>query len=662
MKMRKLSKALLLCVTALVAGLLPMSPAAAAPTVEFLNPSDYSPTLRISTKEDANGNHVYHLVAWVGEVPTNPAMEFELSASPLGGEDPAVVATVEGERVGADTWEGTLSTTATVPDGQYFLRAILYGGFTGPGTGEEVDRDQVPVTVQSSGPAAANTVEMSYPVNGGPLGFWKPGDKGIAVLRGFASDGTNQVRALYTTSAPGSDPEWTQCGSGSVSDNAFVVRCTLADKVNPASVKAVAAVANTTPPPAPATANADESGDAHRVLPYLQNPSSVTLNPSSATVEQGKCAAVVATVLDSSGVPIATMNVDVHAQGPDDQLRFATQQVNGIDQHSGFQAPDNEHSGNEATAKCAATDPAGRQGDHNVPVGDDIKHIESTGGTNNLGQFKFFMISGSKGGTHLTAWADENDDDNLNDLSEAAGYGQLGWGEAPPPPETRLNIDPSSLTATVGTCQQFTVSARQNGTAQSGENIDIHITGPSGVTFCEPGGGTTSAPDSGGHVGDTDPGQENTRHNEGTTDGSGFVVFGVRSSNEGKTSIVAWLDENNDDVQQSEESIAAGSVEWRPEGGRDISIRSSRKSVRKGRNVKLSGHINGADSCANGQAVKIQMRKSGRFRTIKSTTTDDSGNYAKKVRVRKTSKYRALAPKSGPCDKARSRAIRVRAT
>ena len=665
-----MTRAMAVFAVAMVAGMLPSTPASAAPTIQLLNPSSYSATTRISSKEDANGDTSYHLVAWVGEVPANPFVEFELSASPIGGgEDPTTIATINGTRVGTtDTFEGSLSTVS-IPDGQYFLRAILYSGFLGPGTGQEVARDQMPVTIQSSQASAINTAELAYPDNGGGLGFWKNGDRApVSVLSGFASDGTNQVRASYTTTAPGNEPEWTDCGYSPVTDEGtFRVRCTLADGVGSTSVRAVAVAANTTPPPAPATRSADESGDAHRVFPYVQNPSSITLDPDSQTVEQGECTEVVATARDQFGEPIATLNIDVHAQGPSDQLRFATKQVAGINQHSPFQAPDAAHSGNEGTAKCAASDPENRQGDHNVPGGNDIKHIESTSGTansgtNNAGQFTFFLIVGDRGGTQLTVWGDENDDDNLNDGSEAAGYGQLGWGVAPPEPTTTLNIDPSSLTATVNDCEQFTVSARQNGNGQSGENIDIHITGPSGVSFCDPGGGSTSAPDSGGHAGDMDPAPANTRHNEGTTDASGFLVFGVRSSNPGETDVTAWLDENNNDAQESTETIAAASIDWQQEGGRSISIRSSRKAVRKGRTVKLSGHITGSNACANGQRVKIQSRRGGSFRLLKTTSTDGSGDYATKVRVRKTTKYRALAPKQGPCEKATSRAIRVRAT
>jgi len=663
----KLTSRVVLMALVLMAGLLPVVPASAAPTVNLLNPSGYSgEPFRISTKQDANGDTAYHLVAWAGQVPTNPLVEFEVGATPgiPGQPDPGTtLATVTANRVGTDTFEGFVST-ATIPDGQYFLRAILYSGFTGPGTGEEVARDEEPVTIQGTQATAPNTAEMQYPTNGGQFGFSRSGDRAPAgVIAGVVSPGTRQVRALYTTTAPGNEPEWKQCGSASVaSDNSFRVRCTLGEGVGSSSVKAVAAVANQTPPPAGAQQSADETGDAHRVTTYLQDPARVSLEPASSTADQGKCAQMIATVSDQFGVAIAGMNIDVHATGPDDQLRFATKQVNAINQHSAFQAPDAAHSGNEGTAKCEPTDPEGRQGDHNVPGAADVKHIESipTGGTNNQGQFTYFLLSGTKGGTQITAWADENDDDNVN-TGEATGSGQLGFGEPPPPAATLLTLDPSSLTATVGDCERFTLTTTQNGTAQAGKNVDIHITNPNDVSFCNPGDANTTAPDAGGHAGDIDPSQENTRHNEGTTNSSGQVIFGVTSPNPGETSVSAWVDDNNSDTQDSTESVAAGTIEWEAEGARGITLRSNRGSVERGRKVKLSGRIFGSDQCASNQVVKIQARKDGRFRTIKRVTTDTQHEYATRVRVKKTTRYRAVAPPNGPCDKARSNLVRVRA-
>ena len=650
----------------LIGALLPASPATAAPTINILNPSGYSPTLRISTKQTSATDTTYHLVAWTGETPANPFVEFELGPTPgvVSGNDPAAIATVDGTKVGDDTFEGFLTTT-TVPDGQYFLRAILYSGFVGPGTGTEVARDEVSVTVQSTEAAAANTVELAYPANAGPLGFWRTGgQKGVAVLNGFASTGTNQVRALYTLNNPGTEPTWQECGSDSVSNGTFRVRCTLETaSVNPSSVKAVAVVANQTPPPGPAQAAADQTGDAHRVVPYLQNPTRITIEPGSSSTDVNKCTALVVTALDQSDVPVATLNIDVHAQGPDDQLRFATRSIDSSPQHSGFKEPDAEHSGIEATAKCEGAAPDNKQGDHNVPGGADQKHIESTAGTNNQGEFRFFLLSGQNGGTVITAWGDENDDDSVNASNEALGGAQLGWGQAPPPVSTQLTLDPSSASGAVDECVRMVASATQNGVGQSGKNIDVHITNPSGVSFCNPGDSTTSAPDGGGHAGDIDPTPENTHHAEWTSNTSGEVIFGVTSTGSGTTNVTVWLDDNNSDTQDSSETVAAGTIEWQEEGGRTISLQSSKSSARRGSKVRFFGHIDGADACSDGQEVTIRARRpsGGRWRTVGTATTDDNGDYSKRITVRRTRNYQAIAPANDPCEKAVSNKIKVRA-
>src|SRR5688500_2040411 len=101
MRTKKAARAVALCAVVLVAALLPAADAIAAPTIQLLNPSDYSPTLRISTKSDANGDTQYHLVAWAGDVPSNPFVEFEIAPTPSipGGPDPAPIATVDGTLV-----------------------------------------------------------------------------------------------------------------------------------------------------------------------------------------------------------------------------------------------------------------------------------------------------------------------------------------------------------------------------------------------------------------------------------------------------------------------------------------------------------------------------------------------------------------------------------
>ena len=103
-------------------------------------------------------------------------------------------------------------------------------------------------------------------------------------------------------------------------------------------------------------------------------------------------------------------------------------------------------------------------------------------------------------------------------------------------------------------------------------------------------------------------------------------------------------------------------VEWLEEGGRSITINSSRNKARRGSKVTFSGRIDGGDACAASQGVKIKARRpnGGKWRTVAADSTNGSGQYSVKERVRKTKQYRAIAPKNGPCNKARSKTIKVR--
>ena len=651
-----------------VAAMLPPSVAQAAPRVELLNPSDYSTNKVVSMKKDAD--ETYHLVAWVAEVPSNPLVEFEISnLSPLGGNPD----TVTGTRVGTtDTWEAEYTIAPGTTDGsQYRIEAILYTGFTGPGSGTEVARsneNQV-TTINNSDvppPPQSNTVEIAYPTDGGGFGFFQPKEKpGAGVVSGFASMGTRQVRVLYTVTAPGSDPEWKACGSGPVAaDFSWRVRCTLDAADAFAAVRAVAAVANSTPSPGPAQAPGDESGDAHRVFPYAQIPTDIKFDESQIRADPNKCQKFTFEVDDQQSIPIAGINVDVHAKGPSDQLKFAEMTENAQAVNSPFQAPDQGHTGKEPTAKCTQTDPDNSQAEHNVAGAPDIKHIESKNGTNNAGQFIGVLRSSDTGGTQISAWADADDDDSQG-VTEATGSAQIGWGEAPPPPEETVIVDPSDVTTTVGECTKFTAAVKQNGDPVSGKNVDIHITDPQGVAFCDPGGSTTRPPDTGNHSGEADNDQANTFHNEGETSPEGEVVFGVTSSGTGDTKIVVWADDVDNDVRDSTEPIGTGSITWQEEGERSVSLHSSKRKAKKGSRVTFSGGIDGADACKTGQSVKLQSRKSGgRFHGVRGATTEtnDQGQYTMQIVIHKTKQYRVVAPNNGPCDKATSNQVTVRAT
>jgi hypothetical protein len=625
--------------------------------VQFLNPSDYTTNISLSNKPDAD--NTVHLVAWASSLPTNPFIEFEI-ASPTTLDS----ATVDGRRINNDTWDADLDISG-LTDGSYTLTARLYSGTTQEA---EVVRAVTVNSVDPLPPPSPNTVEMTYPAIGGSWGLNAPKDKKInGLIDVVASDGTEQVRATYTTSGPGTDPDWVTCGSAAVATNLTArIKCTLADGVSIGQVTAVAVVANDTPAPADPNPVADATGDAHRVTPYAQVAKEVSVDPEVlANQVLSTCLPFTATVTDQNTRPMAGTNVDIHAVGPDDQIRFGAikDETTGEVKTSPFQAPDKSH---VATARpaydCLNKRNEGTQGDHNIPNQDDPQHIESTTGTNVNGQFLFALYSVTAGGTITTAWADVNDDDLLQ-AAETSGGSRIGWNEGPPTATRELFLDPSTAAAEAGSCQRVELLGKLGGSPDAGQNVDVHINGPDEtVAFCQPAddsGGTP--PNAGTHTGNAD--DATTRHIEGQLDSTGRFIFGVTAASEGTTTITAWADTLENDVQESGETAKSGSVSWAISGVRTISIHASKSKVAKGRTVKISGRIDGAVACEASQTVNLKSKRlsGGRFHTIASATSDTEGDYLFTVRVQSSRRYKTAVLGSDACDAATSRVITVKA-
>ncbi|MDP9067868.1 MAG: hypothetical protein M3N53_05920 [Actinomycetota bacterium] len=658
-----MKRTLSLAVAALVAALLPAAPAVAAPQIELLNPSPYTAgqVPELSSKE---GRPV-HLVAWTREAPTGALVEFEVSA--VATTPPSfATATVDGFRVGSDTFEGPFTIPQNFPDGTY---NVAVGLFSADGS-EELGRDDQLVTINNQDvppPPQSDNVEITQPANAAQAGFFTPqgAKRAHTVIQATASAGTDQVRVLYSMSDPGTQPEWRQCGSAAPGQGGFtVIRCTLAEGDSPLAVTAVAAVANQTPRQASPDPAADDAGDAHRVTPYLQTPAILAFEPEAVQQEVGKCQKLTITAFDQLSRPIAALNVDVHGTGPDDQLTFATLDTSPVTADtSNYQKPEKGHVSERATINCSDKSNSGKkQGLHRAIGAADRVHIESVSGTDNTGAFVVALFSPNPGGTQVSAWADVNDDDSQS-LSEASGGARIGFGQAPPPARREIFIDPDGPSATAGECQSQTIVVREGGNASIGVNVDVHIKGPDGsVQFCQPLGASASArqPDSGEHVAGTHG--DGTRHLEGETDSTGRFVYGVTSVSEGRTEVLGWIDETDDDTLTPAEPSAPASITFQAEGERSISLESSRSSVPRGRRVRLFGQIDGAASCSRGQVVKLKARTpGGRFKAIGRKTTDSNGEYAFRVRVRKTKDYKTIAPANMPCEKAKSRTVRVRA-
>jgi len=426
-------------------------------TIQWLNPSANGLQSEIADEnpEDPTGPDRFHLVAWVSTVPSGAVVDFKYK--PAGNEVNIKTNVSKSGNVYEFFWD----IPPELDDTTVILRAILSTNNT------ECTRDEQSVVVNNDsafpvGDPTAPTVEMTDPINNQAMGFYKnPAGTSIGVIKANASDGATYVRGVYSVSTQGTEPAWKDCGDPETAAEAEDgIRCTLATGDDPNEVTAVGVVANRTPEPLPYDENFDGSSDAHRVASYFQNPTTLTLEfvdgngnstgPSAPNTAVGGCSPNLrATVVDQVGRPIPAMNVDFHAKGPGDDLGFAAGDA--------FKNPDMGAHSAEAARVCPLGTQGGMQGEHDKPGSEaDEKHIESTNGTNNSGQFVIRLFSPATGVTQITAFADVDGDDDFCS-SEQSDDAAIGWGptqnanvEGLDPQETtctRPNVSPSPSTA-----------------------------------------------------------------------------------------------------------------------------------------------------------------------------------------------------------------------
>lgn len=642
------------------------------PSIAFLNPAaSYDPELprppragadrpKISDRFDGV-DRAYHITAAVGSVPSNPIVEaYLLYPTALANE----ITIGPLDRVaGTDTWELFWDVPESLAEGNATMIVRL---FSQTSTGiEEIANDEVLVELTHKGGApptppdsqpADETVEITWPTNGGQLGFFRGSGPWITAIDGFASPRTEDVLAFYTTTPPGGVPEYQECGEAGLwntpeydapnseldpgideaapfqQEIPFTIPCTLQGSDSPSSVTAVVLVPLETDEPNRAEARAfheeltQDAADAHRVTPYIQDVASMsvevlpnpnaqqgfnrrrTAGPSDTSTPRGGCLAFMVTVTDHLDRPVQGANVDVHAQGPGDQLQFGDESSTGNAARGsgGYKVPDKGAHSNESARDCdptgAGNPPTGRfvtqgeQGEHNIPGGPDLKHRESTGGTGPAGgspgggrpplagQFRFQIFSENPGLTQITAWVDsesasneaqkpEADDDELEaGEAFASTFGQ--WYSVNP----TIDIAPAGGIGATGSCFAYTAKVRSGTRAVPGINVDVHARGPNDeLDFCDTADTTTRrAPDRGPaddaspHQGEDDGESSHveaaprTQHTEGETDDAGIFVFGVTSPVVGDSTITAWVDgerEFRNDVSRkdSDNDIQAGS-------------------------------------------------------------------------------------------------------
>ena len=414
-------------------------------SIKLVNPDDDT-SLEISAVNDGVDTK-YHLVAWVNTNPSNAVVEFQFQTG-TGGFTTVGTATP----VGADTWEFFWDVAAMPADNT--SGTLKVNLFSGSGTAP-IASDQEAVRINNQPPATAgpndsdtpNAVEITYPDNGGIIGFYPNGAVYQGQIHVKASTNTVDVVTYYTITAPGTDPTWKECGSESRADaESDGVTCSLQDSDVPSQVRGVAAVTMDGNDFNPPTFTDEDSGDAHRATGYQQDPVSLTIDPATHAVStpQGSppntypCSnAIVAQVFDQQGRPVKGVNVDVHAQGPSDGLQFDDATTSGEDDNSSpNQAPNSGNHTTERTVNCETPttpplDGTTNQGDHELQGNNDMKHIESAAGTDESGKFTFKLNSDTSGVTQFTVFADKDDND-LYCSFEPHADGSIGWGVVAP--------------------------------------------------------------------------------------------------------------------------------------------------------------------------------------------------------------------------------------
>ncbi|HEY7876081.1 MAG TPA: hypothetical protein VIG64_13270, partial [Actinomycetota bacterium] len=597
--------------------------------VKFLNPSPaYNPHLfpeegegvivedpKISDKFDGTDN-AYHIVVGITNPPDNLVAEasirYEGENDVTIGELSPVLGRPNAYELFWDIPDGLPSGSATM-----FVRL-----FSQTATGfQEVANDSVAVDVQhvNDPPSEAEeTAALTWPTQNGEIGFYKPrGGTWRATVEGFTSAQALRYQLFYSTTPLGQAPKYTFCtgqstpGAASQSRKAFTTQCTLAGQDVPTAITAMGVVAEDIDllHQGRIETLSMDSADVHVVRPYVQAPEQMTISliPIPSPVDNNnlesagrartiadRCLSYLAEVKDHLGRPVTGANIDVHAEGPDDQLRFGDDDVSAARAPGTYKVPDKGGHSTENGANCSNQpngQALGSQGDHNVPGGDDIKHRESLGGTGvsgsaGVGQWEFYLYSQTPGFTNLTAWVDDEsitdvkeqrpvDSDTL-DPGEPVATARAQWYSDAP----TLEFVPLGDTAAAGTCNEFLLKARAGTAAIPGVNVDLHAQGPDdGLDFCDVAGGTPRrAPDEGEH--DGEDGGESTeqepspksQHTEGETNDEGNMVVGVVSPTTGDTNLTAWIDGEvgfDDDEQgaAADEPVAAATMSWANSSG-----------------------------------------------------------------------------------------------
>jgi hypothetical protein len=433
------------------------------PKIAFLNPSGFSnagergyivsdaPTDSGPGCCDASDG-LFRFSAWVAGAPPGASVFFTVVQGALDYE--IVGSNNQGGANPTDTWDAQWDMPPEVLNGPAEVNAYLVLD------NEPIAQASLDVTIVR----VAQAVDIAYPSSGGAFGVFSGlanalPDKGnatrkkpigiIDALYTYTPDAA-YVRAFYTTSTPGTVPEWKACATDQIQifgDPDDGIRCTIESAPEAAAVTAVGAVVNSSPGDYDPRFN--QSGDAVRVTTYQQQPAQLSLNDrfeqrvsKNADADVFYCSrSITATVSDQVGRAIPGANIDVKAVGPTDGLKFHTSTVFSTpvapDRGGHTVEPGYDCSESSEEDGVVPTNPSpDTQGEHPLFGNPDVKHVESPRGTNDTGNYSFMLHANAAGVTQYTVWVDEADDgcganDDRFTLGEVADAGSIGWNDEP---------------------------------------------------------------------------------------------------------------------------------------------------------------------------------------------------------------------------------------
>lgn len=617
------------------------SPTGTAAQIELLNPSTHSNVLSDKDSDPSAATDPtdtqYHFVAWARNIPANALAEFFiiqgdknflLGSSTLKGSD-----TFDVYAPIPDGLDDTSTDAAGVQSNGAIVRVVLYAN----NGANEVDRDEQAVVVNQKEPTsdtlmqkeknpanAAETVEMTYPTLVGPMGFYtQQGQRPTGVVEATTSSGTDHVSVSYTTSPVGTEPAWTDCNSTDETraNSADGTRCALADGTRPEQVTGIAAVAmdqESDNPNGEQATSRKNAGDAHRVVGFEQQPATVFV--TSHTSATGACSPIVTvTVQDGGGREVVNAQVDVHAQGPTDNVAFNTD--NTDTDAAGDPDPNDppENHTTEAGRDCSDLGFGGTQGDHEVGGGPDRKHIESTDNTDDNGEFTYEMYSEAAGGTTMLAWTDKDDDDRYC-ATERSGTGTITWGSggpaAPNPEGPELQTCQGSASGSASTSGSTSSTTTSSSTSPS----TTSPTGSASTTSPTSSASTTTPTSSASTTTPTGTGTT------GSTTGGGATTTGTTGS-----------------VQQATV---------------DVSLEASQPRKTFGKSFTLSGSVTSTNSACtdfvNVRILRDVVGGSDEFELFAQEQTDANGTFSVTSKAERSANYIAQVAENATCDDASS--------